>query len=437
MPVSRLVISGASARLFTVIAFVIASLVFFGYLWAQAGGYVPGLSTNRAYAVTFQTDNVGNAVPFTDVQVAGVPVGKVDDITAAGNHVVLHMSLDPVAAPLHQGVRVQISEKSLAGQPFVRVVDGTGPAIPDGAALPASAVIPPVTMRDVLASFDPATLNSLGGTVRGLGAGTDGRTQDISAVMAGLSSLGSNGNTALDAIAAQSADLQSLSGELTQVFDALDTGDGQIADLVSSANRLTSATAGQKANLEVTMRKLPAAMKGVSSTAAQFNRIEEPLTPIAANLRRAAPDLNAALLQLPGTAADLRGLLLPLQSVLDQAPTTLDKVPAFSDTVQSLIPPATSLLQDANPALRYLKPYGLDISQIFTNFGASFHHYDSDGASYVYLRPMVTPLTVRPNPVKLPTGGPLMTQNNAYPAPGGLADLRPFTGSYPRVERDN
>lgn len=436
MPV-KLAISGASARLFTVIAFVLACLVFFGYLWAQAGGYVPGLSSNRAYAVSFTSSDVGNAVPFTDVQVAGVPVGKVDDITPAGNHVVLHMSLDPVAAPLHQGVTVQISEKSLAGQPFVRLVDGTGPEIPNGAALPASAVVPPVTVRDVLASLDPKTLDSLGGTVRGLGAGTDGRTQDIADLMGGLNALGSNGNTALDAIAAQSADLQSLSGELTQVFDALDTGDGQIADLVSSANRLTGATAGQKANLEATMRKLPAAMKGVSSTAAQFNRISDPLTPIAANLRQAAPDLNAALVQLPGTTSDLRGLLPPLQSVLDQAPTTLDKIPDFGETVQSLIPPATSLLQDADPALRYLKPYGLDIAQIFSNFGASFHHYDADGASYVYLRPMVTPLTVRPNPVKLPTGGPLMTQNNAYPAPGGLTNLQPFTGAYPRVERDN
>lgn len=428
--------SGASFRLATVIAFVLACLVFFGYLWAQAGGTVPGLSAQRDYRFSVTTDNVVNTVPFTDVLVAGVPVGKVDSITRDGGRVVLDMSLDPVAVPLHQGATVQVSEKSLAGQPYVRLVDGTGPEIASGTRLADSAVIPPVTVRDVLAGLDPATLDSLGGTVRSLAATTDGRTTDISQVMAGLADLGRNGDTALDAIAAQSDDLQALSGELTQVFDALDTGQGQIADLVTNANQLTAATAGQKGNLEAALRKLPGTLAGADSTAAQFNRISGSLGPIAADLRTAAPDLNTALTQLPQTSQDLRGLLPPLQSVLDKAPTTLDKVPAFGESARSLIPPATSVLLDLNPALRYIKPYGRDIAQLITNFGSSFHHYGSDGGSYVYLRPIFAPNSVRPDPIQLPTGGPLLTQNNPYPAPGGLTDLRPFTGQFPRVERD-
>jgi phospholipid/cholesterol/gamma-HCH transport system substrate-binding protein len=409
--------------------------VFFGYLWAQAGGSVPGFAAQRPYTVWVETDSVVNAVPFTDVQVAGVPVGKVDSITREGGRPRLDISLDDVAAPLHEGVRVQITEKSLAGQPFVRLVDGTGREIASGSRLPDDAVIPPVTLRDVLASLDPETRDSLGGTVRSLAASTDGRTQDITAVMAGLAALGRNGNTAVDAIAAQSADLEQLSGELTQVFDALDTGQGQIADLVTNADRLTSATAGQKENLEGTLRRLPPLLGAARSTSTQFSRISGSLAPIAADLRTAAPDLNQALLQLPATSADVRSLLPPLQSVLDQAPTTLDKVPSFGETARELIPPATSLLRDLNPALRYLKPYGKDIAQLPVNFGAAFHHYGDDGGAYVYLRPIFEPGSVRPNPVELPQGAPIR-QMNPYPGPGELTDLRPFSGTFPRVERD-
>jgi phospholipid/cholesterol/gamma-HCH transport system substrate-binding protein len=435
MPLKRNLIAGSTFRLITVLAFVAACLVFLGYLWAQAGGTLPGLSAQRSYNFSVETDNVVNAVPFTDVEIAGVPVGKVDSIVRDGARVRLNISLDQVAVPLHRGATVQISEKSLAGQPLVRLVDGTGPEIPSGTRLPDNAVLPAVTLRDVLASLDPKTLASLGGTVRAMGVATDGRTHDLSNLMAGLADLGRNGDTALDAIAAQSNDLQRLSTELTTVFDALDTGQGEIADLVSNANRLTSATAGQKRNLEDSVRKLPPLLRGASSTSEQFDRISGSLAPIATDLRAAAPDLNKALLQLPATSADLRGLLPDLQSVLDQAPTTLKRVPSFGETTRDLIPPATSVLLDLNPALRYIKPYGHDIAQLISNFGAAFHHYAADGKAYAYVRPIFQPLSVRPQPVRLPHGL-LTNEPNPYPGPGELTDLRPFSGAYPRVERD-
>lgn len=437
MPVTPSRLRAPTPRLATVLVFVLACVVFFGYLWSQAGGIVPGISTNRAYTVSVQTDDVGNVVPFADVMVAGVAVGKVDALDREDGRITVVMSLDPVVTPVHEGVTVQISEKSLAGQPFVRLVDGTGAPVPNGQRLPDSAVRPPVTVRDVLASFDRPTLDALGGTVRSLGTATDGRTRDLAATFDGLADLGRHGGTAVDAIAAQSDDLQALSGELGQVFDALDTGEGQIARLVSSANSVTAATAGQEENLEAALRKLPTTLRGADATATQFDRISASLGPIAANLRRAAPDLDRALVQLPGTTADLRGLLPPLQGVLDKAPATLDRVPGLGSSARDLVPPATDLLRDLNPALRYLRPYGQDLSQLITNFGASFHHYGADGGSYVYLKPYFTPESVRPDPVALPEAAPLVTTKNPYPLPGGLADLRPFTGQFPRLERDD
>lgn len=427
--------SGAPVRLATVVAFVLATAVFFGYLWVQAGGTVPGAGADRPYRVSFETDDLVNTVPYTDVQIAGVHVGKVDTITrVSGNRVRLDLSLDEDVAPLHEGATVQVTEKSLAGQPAVRLVDGTGPEIPGGSALPADAVVPPVTLRDVLASLDAKSLDALGGTVRSLGIATEGRTADISALLEGLADLGRDGDTAMTAIAAQSDDLERLSGELTTALEALDTGQGQIAELVSGANRLTAATAGQRQNLEATVRKLPALFAGMTRTAGDFDRVSAELDPIAADLRAAAPGLDRALVQLPATTADLRGLLPPLQAVLDKAPATLDRVPAFGEVTRDVIPAAITLLRDLNPMLRYLKPYGRDIAQMFTNFGGSFHHYGDDGGSYVFLRPVFDPLSVRPNPVELPIN-PLI-QKNPYPGPGGFADLKPFTGDFPRVERD-
>lgn len=436
MPVKSRLDPGATFRLAAVGAFVLACAVFCGYLWVQAGGSLPGLASRGDYTVSFRTDNVVNAVPFADVHVAGVPVGKIETITREGDRLTVRLALDDVVAPLHDGATVQISEKSLAGQPVVDLVDGTGPPIASGTLLPDSAVVPAVTLRDVLASLDEETLAGLGGSVQSLAVATDGRAPEVRAMLQGLSDLGRNGDTAVEAIASQSHDLELLSTELTRVFAALDTGRGRIADLVTNADTLTGAIADQRANLEDSMRALPETLRDADATAKEFDRISAALAPVTADLREAAPALNRSLERLPPIADDLRGLVPSLDGVLDRAPATLDRIPDLGENARDLVPPATGVLRDLNPALRYLEPYGLDIAQLITNFGAAFHHYGPDGGSYVYLKPYFTPLSVRPDPVELPTGNPLNTESNPYPAPGGLADLRPFSGEFPRVERD-
>jgi phospholipid/cholesterol/gamma-HCH transport system substrate-binding protein len=428
-------ISGSGYRTATLLAFVAACLTFAGYLYAQAGGRLPLLGRATGYTVSFDVDEVANLVTYADVQEAGVPVGKVHalDRGVVPGRVRVVLSLRPVAAPLHQGATVRISEKSLAGQPVVNLVDGTGPEIADGTVLPASAVQPPVRLRDVLASLDKPTRDALGGMVRSLGQATDDRHRDIAGLTAGLAGLGTGGATALDALAAQSRDLEQISQQLNQIFDALDVGQGQIMSLVSSADRLSSATAGQRPALEESTRQLPGVLDSATTASANISTLVHALTPVAVDLRRAAPELNDTLERLPEASSRLRGLLPPLHSVLDAAPPTLEKVPDFGEQTRDFVPPTVSLLRDADPALRYLKPYGLDISQIFTNFGGSYHHYADDGGSFVYQRPIFTPESLRPDPVKLPGS---LYPSNPYPAPGGLRDLKPFSGTYPRVERD-
>ncbi|WP_028933748.1 MlaD family protein [Pseudonocardia spinosispora] len=425
--------SHSSFRNLTLLAFFAACLTFLGYLYAQAGGSLPGLG-GRDYTVSFDTETLNNLVEYADVQIAGVPVGKVGRLERMSpDRIRVPLRMDEVATPLHQGVTAQISEKSLAGQPVVVLVDGTGPALPDGTVLPAASVKDSVQLRDVLASLDKPTRDSLGGVIRSLGQSTDGRRDDIAALADGLSGFGGGGATALRAVAEQSSDLEAISQQLNQVFDSLDVGRGQIVDLVSTADRLSSATARQRPALEASMRKLPAVLTSATQASDGVSRIAHSLSPVAADLHRAAPDLNDALDQLPETSSDLRGLMPSLHAVLDHAPDTLDRVPDFGHEAREFFPPATGVLRDLNPALRYLKPYGLDIAQFFANFGAAVTHYGDDGEAWVYVRPHVSAISARPSPVVLPQS---LFPSNPYPAPGGMVDLKPFVGKYPRLERD-
>ncbi|MBB6374257.1 phospholipid/cholesterol/gamma-HCH transport system substrate-binding protein [Pseudonocardia eucalypti] len=430
-------ISAPVYRTVTLLAFVLGIAALTGYLYANAGGYVPGFSKQRDYKVAFDVPTVANVVPFVDVYTAGVPVGKVDAIDRVANDKIrLTLALDDAVAPLHEGTKVQISEKSLTGQPMVRIEPGTGPnTYPSGTVLPESAVKPTVQLRDVLASLDKPTRDALGGVVRQLSTGTDGRQQDISGIMAGLSDLGRNGDTVLQSLSDQSADLEKVSRQLSSVMDAADVGQGQIAQLVSSADRLTSATAGQRPALEAAMRKLPGVLDSATAASDDISDISHALRPIARDLRDAAPDLSEALDDLPDATHDLRRAMGPLDDILDDAPPTLHRTGKFKDETHDFLPPATSVLKDLNPALRYIRPYGKEITAFFTNFGGTLHYFDPDGEISVRLKPYVGARSLRPNPIKMPSS---IFIKNPYPAPGSYdKPLKPFTGEFPRIHRDN
>lgn len=421
-------------RLLTLAAFTAGCAGLFGYLWVNSGGDIPGI-TGDEYRVTAHVADVDNLVYFSDVRMAGVLVGKVQEIENTedgGARVVL--ALDREVAPLHEGVTMRIGAKTLIEETYVDVRDGNGPPLPDGATVPDSAVTPGVQLDDVLHSLDPEAREALGAALRSFGAGTEGRREDVAGAVQGLGALGRDGATALDALAAQSEDLKALSANTAELLAALDTQQGQIATTVVNAQRIVEATSEGNADVEATMRELPGVLDSAQTASTSLVELSEALGPVATNLDEAAPSLSAALEQLPAVSADLRGLMPPLTGTLDAAPPTLDRVPTFGQDVRALIPPARVVLSDLNPMLTYLEPYGPDVAAFFTNWsGGLANSVDVHGR---YARPMFifSEQSLRSFPV--PTDR-VVDRSNAYPDPGQSTDPAPFDGPYPRVERDD
>ncbi|WP_214369708.1 MlaD family protein [Pseudonocardia sp. H11422] len=420
-------------RLLTLAAFTSACAGLFGYLWVNSGGDIPGI-TGGEYRVTVHVADVDNLVYFSDVRMAGVRVGKVQEIeNTDGGTARVVLALDREVAPLHEGVTMRMGAKTLIEETYVDVRDGNGPPLPDGSMLADSTVTPGVQLDDVLGSLDPEAREALGSALRSFGAGTEGRREDVTGVVQGLGALGREGRTALDALAAQSEDLKALSANTTELLQALDTRQGQVATMVVDAQRITDVTAGGNADIEATMRELPGVLGSAGTASTRLTELSGALGPVAANLDAAAPFLSTALDQLPAVSSDLRGLLPPLAGTLDAAPSTLDRVPTFGQDARALIPPARVALSDLNPMLGYLQPYGPDLAAFFTNWSAGLaNSVDVHGR---YARPMFifSEQSLRSSPV--PTDG-VVDRSNAYPTPGQSNDPAPFDGPYPRVERD-
>ena len=424
----------ARIPMLVVVGFTAICVAGFGFLWIKAGGSVPGITHDQNYKVAFESTNIKNLKDLGDVRIAGVNIGKVESRTITGGKARVVLGIDKGAVPLHEGVTIRVGVKSLVGSSYVDIKDGSGSVIRNGATISNKSVKESVDVDELFNTFDKPTQDKIRGTAGSLAVATKGTGDNLDKTMTGVGELGTQGATVLDALAAQSDDLKALTRETTVLLGSLDTGRGQIADLVTDANTLTSATAGKADAVKATMRTLPELLTTVQAAAVKLTELAGPLSPIAKDLQKAAPDLNSALLQLPSATNDLHGLLPDLDATLKETPATLDRVPAVTKDTRTLIPQAQTLLRDVNPMLVYLAPYGQDVGAMFANFGASMNQLLPNGLSPLRLSATVSQNTLRGNPVKLPGLG--LNWINPYPKPGTAGDPQPFTGTYPRVTRD-
>lgn len=425
-------LGGTTGRLLALLVFFSVCAVIMGVLFSGTGVRRPVIDSGE-YTATVEMQDVDNLVKASQVQTAGVRVGQVRSVeTMAGGGVKVVIALNDSMAPLHEGATLRLSSRSLVGESYLALTDGKGEELSSGTELPATAVEPSVQLNDVLAGVDRETRGELRSLLRSLGSGTTGTRGDVSALLEGMGDLGREGHTALDAIAAQSGDLKKLARQTSEIMQALDTGQGQIADLVSNANRLTAATAGQRKSIEQTLHQAPGVLDAAATAGDSLVSLSAALSPVATDLRAAAPNLTNALRELPATTADLHGMLAPLARVLDSAPATLDRVPRTGKDLRTFFPTAQATLADVNPMLSYVKPYGPELAAYFANFNAVLNYKDESGAHYLRLTPLVN--THSPQ-LPLSTNGLLGNYTNPYPAPGTGARPGPFSGEYPRVER--
>lgn len=415
-------------RLGMVLAFLVACLAFFLFMWVRMGGQLGPLTDG--YRVTANVSDVQNLSYDSDVRIAGVLAGKVRELETRDGRARVVMQFDEDTAPLHEGATLRLRSKTLIEETYLELVDGTGPQIEDGGSLPVAAELESVQLDDVLRSLDAPTRDALQTVVQSMSTSTAGRGADIDTLLDGAGDIGRDGATMMAALEAQSEDLTALSRQTAVLLSALDGGQGDIARLVTSAQQLSKAASARSKDLEASVRALPGVTGSALEATGDLRTLTRSLAPVAADLRKAAPDLDAALVELPSAAAELRASLPSVQSVLDLAPATLTRTPRLVQDGRRLVPPARVALADVNPMLAYLEPYGADLGAFFSNFSANLRQSDANGH---YLRAFViaNEQSVRSLPYTTNVG--TLDKSNAYPEPGQAARPGPYDGTYTRV----
>lgn len=398
------------------------------YLWLSFGGSVPLASSG--YRITVEFDQAVQLGSQADVEIAGVPVGKVLSVgldrRSGLSRAVLR--IDARYAPRPANTRAQLRTKTLLGETYVALTLGNvkGPMLRSGARLPRAQVDSTVQLDQILNTFDPRTRAAFQTWMRDDGIALTGRGQDLNDALAQLAPFATNVGNVLTVLRRDGAATSTLLADGAKVLDAISRNPGQLQGLVRNANRVFGTTAQRDTELAAAVKDFPQFLSGTRRTVASVRTFAEQTDPLVKQLTPAARQLSPALESLAKLTPSLQTVLTELGPLTSAAATGIPALERFlavdgsSDgAAKTLFESLTPYLGELVPVIDYLNAYRKELAAFFAN-GTAATEAQAPGFSTTktlhYIR-VSAPLS--PDELTAQTQRSAINRANAYEVPGG------------------
>jgi virulence factor Mce-like protein len=347
------VLVGAVTTLVVVVA------VFLSY---NANNGLPFVPTTQ---LRMQISNGANLVPGNEVRSGGFRIGVVSAMEPVklpngkvGAEVTLKLDRKFGAVPADS--RAMVRPRSALGLKYVELERGRSRrTLEDGAALPEDQTHVPVELDEVLGMFDAPTRAGARDNLLGFGDALNGRGADINETIGKLPELEGRLTSVMANLADPRTDIQGFFSELDDAARIVAPVSKTNARLFTTMADTFDAISRDKRALQDTISKAPATLEtGTRSLRAQrpFFRhtaaLSADVDAAASELRRALPDVNAALVTATPVQRRLVELNRPLRDALD-ALDRLVREPATNGSLRGLQATIGTVL----PQARFLGPY--------------------------------------------------------------------------------
>ncbi len=428
---------------------VIAFMTFAVLILLRILGYA-GVSVvpQPTYSINAIVPSAVQLIPHADVREAGIKVGQVTGINADGGDVRLVLAIDKRFGPVYANATVLIRAKSLAGENYVALDPGTRSAAivaPNGT-LPLTQAPESTQIDQVLAVLSAPRRHDLDRILAALGGGLSGRGYDLNELLDGTTGIVRNGLPVTEVVSSDRAAVASLISDFGTVSSGLAQRATGIQALAADARSLSTAVAARDGSLAATVRVLPALLSRAHSAVDSVGAFSRLADPVVANLSGAASELVPAMDALGPAALELHGALRALGNFDAPGRRLLQTLRRFAPVATTLMGPLETTMRQFNPALGYLKPFAQDIGDAISLIAAVGVYHDAvshllrgtllvgstsvAGTLSPTERALINSL-LNSGALQSLTGG---TGTNPYPA-ADLA-LKPWSGSYPRIQED-
>jgi phospholipid/cholesterol/gamma-HCH transport system substrate-binding protein len=365
---------GASPAVRAVIAglILLAAVAVAVVLFAGDGGY----------RVTAEFENAGQLVKGSEVRVAGITVGTVEDIEVSPHGTAeVTFGVDGDYAPLRRGTQATVKPTSLSGiaNRFIDLQLGpdSGRDIEDGGRIDSDHTATAVELDEVFALFDKETRASLRHVIKGQADSLRGRGAELRRGIHYLNPALSTGSRLFRELTRDEPLLERFLVDSSTLVNALAARRGDLTGVVSNLNSTFGALGRQQDALAESIQRLPAFMRRANTTFVDLRSALGDVDPLvdAAKpaVRRLGPFLAQARLfardgeptirdlsrtiRSPGAANDLIELI---DSFPPLSRAALDNQTVNGADRRGAFPETSAALRAAAPTIALGRPYTTD-----------------------------------------------------------------------------
>ena len=403
-----------------ILAMVVFTLSVFGllmFLWLAFGGPIP--LKPEGYRYKIKVPEAATLAAEADVRLAGVNIGKVKkkELDKGGARTKVELEVESKYAPLPKDTRAMLRQKTLLGETYVEVTQGTKSKgnLEDGATIPNKAVQGTVELDEIFSAFDKPTRDAAQEWIRELARAARGRGgEDLNNAFGNLEGVAVDGAELFEVLDEQKVAVRRLVRNTGEVFAAINEREGALRELIVNSNNTFEATASRDRALAETFRIFPTFLDESRVTMARLERFSRNTRPLVRALRGPADDLGPTVRDLGDLSPHLTKLFRDLRPLIRASRTGVPALERILRGAEPLFEAAHPFFQELNPILSYFNYHQSTIAGFLQNAGPDLSG-DNGGQRYQTQVGMIDSRSFQRFPTR-----PSFERGNAYLAPNAL-----------------
>jgi virulence factor Mce-like protein len=321
---------------------LIAALCVAGVVALVAGPAAPSGQAGDAVAVNALFHDASGLVGGEDVKIAGVKAGVVKSVDLTdGRQALVQMEVDSPFAPFRADARCEVRAQSLIGERFIQCDPGTidagalaAPAGADTPTVPAEHDSAPIDLDLVFDVFRAPYRQRLAIILNELGAGLDGRGEDLNAIIRSANPALGEARRVLTTLNDQRAALQDGIDQTDKVLASVSANPQSFDRFITKLSRVSERFGGHDDALGESVARLPGLLGQAEPALRQLDALSVQATPVVRNLRRSAPAAKQLGKQLDPLARSARPTLASLGRTAVTGKTALTDSMPFLDSLR-------------------------------------------------------------------------------------------------------
>lgn len=319
------------------LAYAAVCLVVLGFIAVHLNVRTPW---SHPYTVSATFADADSILVNNEVLMNGTKVGYVSAVSVVSGRAVVQLTFDdPAALPLKMDATAEVRKKNLLGETYIDLTRGSATtAMASGGAIPLEHTVPITAIDQVLAIFDPQTVQRVQLLIDALGQGT------------------ANNGSAMNS---SSASLRQLLTALQGPSTVLSVHRQQVSDIVQELQRLYDVLANQRVQVReefgtwnAVMQQLARQEASIGGTVRQADTLLQNLD-VLVNGSRPGESLQS---NIRSTVGQLPATLAQLDAFLTQTNQVLGNVAQYRTQVHDIFPHLGSSFADTDPTRTVYDP---------------------------------------------------------------------------------